>query len=289
MTNPTNLAETVARESRKPQQLLVRGNHALFAVPDSQGGFKLETDVALDALQQAPERKRGLVSLDTVEAFTAYVLLHATAATTIWCKVDREKCTASFRAIFNDNGKADLDGAGIDGSTPGWRDFSATFTPARSVEWTIWAGMDRKPMDQAAFATFIDDNLKDIATVDDRPTATQMLEMSTNLEISQDKSIKSAVRVQSSGINVEYVENDDTETIKRMNVFARFVLGLAPFWRGAGYQMEARLKYKLSQQKLTLWYELVRPDLVLDAATESLIKQIQDAVGRPVFFGDARV
>lgn len=289
MTNAENIASTVAREARKPQQLLVRGNHTLFAVPDGHGGFNLETDAALDALQAAPERKRGNVALDTVEAFTAFVLRHATAATTIWCKVDREKCTASFRAIFNDNNAVEVDAKGADIAVPGWRDFTATFTPARSVEWNIWSGADGKAMDQASFATFIDDNLKDIATVEGRPTATQMLAMATNLEISQDKSIKSAVRVQSSGVQVEYVENDDAETIKRMNVFDRFVLGLAPFWRGAGYQMEARLKYKLSQQKLTLWYELVRPDLVLDDATQSLITQIQESVGRQVFFGDARV
>ena len=37
---------------------------------------------------------------------------------------------------------------------------------------------------------------------------------------------------------------------------------------------------------LKFWYELIRPEKVLEAATKTLIQNIKDKTGNPFFFGD---
>jgi uncharacterized protein YfdQ (DUF2303 family) len=275
-----NIAETIALESRKPIPLTTLGSHTLFAVPD---GFHVETDAALQKLQPHPERLVGSVALDTIESFVDYVNRHKTAATTIWCKTDSVAGSTTFTAIINDHGAAPKGLPGV----PGWRDFRAVFTPLRSLEWKTWAGSNRTGMSQDEFAIFVDDNLKDIATVEGQPTGTEMLALATQFEITQDKRFRSAVRVQSGGVNLEYVENDDEGTIQRMMMFDRFTLGLSPFWRGKGLYVQARLKYSLREGKLKLWYELVRPDIAFEMATNALIEKLSADLAQPILFGNA--
>lgn len=38
--------------------------------------------------------------------------------------------------------------------------------------------------------------------------------------------------------------------------------------------------------KLTFWYELIRQDKVLEAATKTLIEKIRDETQKPFFFGN---
>jgi uncharacterized protein YfdQ (DUF2303 family) len=58
------------------------------------------------------------------------------------------------------------------------------------------------------------------------------------------------------------------------------------FWGGDAYQVEARLKYRLREGKLTFWYELTRPDKTLEDAARTLTASIQAETGFPMFHGN---
>lgn len=141
------------------------------------------------------------------------------------------------------------------------------------------------PERQAEFACWIEDNMGDIATVDGFPSGTAMLTMATNLEIAQDSTIKSAIRLQSGGVRMEYVEDSNAETVKSMEVFNRFAIGVPVFWGGSPYLIEARLKYQLKGGKVDFWYELNRPDKVLEDAAKMLTVTIKSETGFPLFHG----
>jgi len=45
-------------------------------------------------------------------------------------------------------------------------------------------------------------------------------------------------------------------------------------------------RYRVRDGKLTFWFELIRQDKVLDAATQTLIAQIREKTDNPFFFGE---
>lgn len=277
-----NIAETIARESRRPQALVQSGEEgdALFALPD---GWRLETSAMLERLAPTPYRKRGQAKFVDTASFISFANLHKLPETALYAQVDRDqKNPLTITAVFNDHQPS-----AFDESSPGWQDFSATLVPKVSHEWSVWLSNSGKPMSQFEFALFIEDNMKDIASPEDKtmPTGTQMLQLATRFELTQDKRIKSAVRVQSGGTNIEYVEDEDAGTVERMQAFDRFALGIPVFWRGQAYMIEAKLRYRLREGVLKIWYDLVRPDAVVDDAVESVLAQVQTGVGINVFYG----
>ncbi|KAG1439574.1 hypothetical protein G6F57_019347 [Rhizopus arrhizus] len=139
------------------------------------------------------------------------------------------------------------------------------------------------------FATFIEDNIHCFAGNDVEggkgfPSGGEMLQMALAFEASSEKRIRSAVRLQSGGVQIEHVDTDDAATVSRMQAFDRFRLGLAPFWRGDSYPLEAKLRYRNTGGGLSLWYDLVRPDRVVDHAVEEMLAQIEATTAiKPIF------
>lgn len=129
-------------------------------------------------------------------------------------------------------------------------------------------------------------NEKDIAGGPGLPSSLEMMTMATNFEAAADKRIKSKVRLQSGGVALEYVDTDDEATIGQMRLFERFQIALPVFWRlrdgqqaVPAWPLTARLKYRVAQGEATFWYELVRPDLVHEAAALTLIAEVRAGLG----------
>lgn len=276
-----NIAETIANESRKPISLgkgVDRGE--LIAVPQE---YNLSTDSSLEAMQNAPYRKKGHVTIKTAESFIAYVNKHKQAETLLYAQVDPTNISAPLiiKAIFNDH-----QGESLNATSAGWRDFSASLVPEASHEWKVWNASNGKAKGQFEFALHLDDNIKDISAQEGYPNALEMVAMANKFEASQDKRIKSAVRLQSGGISIESVDTDDAATVEKMSVFDKFMLGLPTFWKGQAYLLEAKLRYRLREGSLALWYELVRPDLVVNDAVEQILSDVQEKTGLTILYGD---
>lgn len=261
--------EVLVNEVRKPIVQTIDDN-PLLLLP---AGYAAAVD--LEKYLQAPLRKRGTITLDDADSFIAYVKNQGDGSTRTYCTANYEKNEVKFVGVLND----------YDEEGPRWQDFRAVYAPALSVEWKRWTSNDRKELGQIEFATWLEDNLKDIATADGFPTGAQMLDMARSLEINQDNRIKSSVRLQSGGIELQYVNKDDDATVTRMSVFERFTLGVAPFFNGQAYQLDARLKYRSREGVIRFWYELVRPDLVIQDATREMIATIREQTKFPVLMG----
>jgi len=263
-----NIAETIYREAMKPE---VSSAHDMpFTASPQHWTLQPRED-----LLPQPLRKRGTTTLDEVGSFVAVVNRHKSRATQIYCQADFVKGDVSLVAVLNDH----------DTDVANWGDHQATLSPPKSVEWNRWTGANRKEMQQAEFAMFIEDNIGDIAAVEGMPTGSQMLAMALNFEANRDMRFKSAVRLQSGGVQMHFVDDDEKETAKQMQVFERFSLGLPVFLRGSAYQLDARLKYRVRDGRLTFWYELIRPDKVIQHATETLLKAVSDGTEIAVLFG----
>ncbi|MGS0976165.1 DUF2303 family protein [Burkholderia glumae] len=274
-----NLAETLAREMKSPIELGSNDAAAIrrLILPP---GWKLdERDDS--KLLPAPLRKVARVRVRDVDSFIDYLKRHGSLTDcTIWCQADYVQGKISFTGILNDHGE--------DENAPAWRDHRALFSPEFSEEWRRWSGLNKKQMNQTEFASFIEDNLKDIACPDGSglPSGGAMLEMALSFEATQDMRFKSAIRLSNGGVNLSFVQDDDAQTLQKMSVFERFAIGVPVFWNGDAYQIDARLRYRVRDGKLVFWFELIRADKVLEAAATTIITTIKENTGNPFFFGD---
>lgn len=274
-----NIAETLAREIKQPIPMLDNEAKGLRRLALPAGWTLQERDD--EKLFATPRRKRAKVrSLDT-DSFIDYVLRHgAPERSTIWCQADYKAGQVNFSAIINDHSAAE------DGQA--WRDHLALYQPVFSEEWVRWTGSNKKMFTQTEFAAFIEDNLKDITGIagSEGPSGAQMLEMAISFEANQDMKFKSAIRLQNGGVQMSFSQDDDNQTIQKMQMFDRFAIGLPVFWNGEGYLIEARLRYRVREGKLTFWFELIRQDKTLEAATKTTIDMIRSKTACPFFFGD---
>lgn len=275
-----NIAETLAEELKQPLEIASNEGAAVRRVALPPGWTLHDRDDAKTLA--APLRKTALVRLRDADSFIEYVKRHGSLTDcTIWCLANYVDGQISFTGIINDNG--------ADPGAAAWRDHKALFTPEFSEEWRRWTGLNKKPMSQSDFAAFLEENLRDIASPDGSgfPTGAAMLEMALAFEATQDMRFKSAIRLSNGGVNLSFVQDDDAQTLQKMAVFERFAIGIPVFWNGDPYQVDARLRYRVRDGKLVFWFELVRTDKILEAATQTVIGSIREKTGNPFFFGDA--
>ena len=271
-----NIAETLAREMKHPEDVLLSSDLNMQRVALPPGWTVQEKDD--EKLLAAPRRKVACVTLADADSFIAYLKTHGSLdSATTWVKADYKAGMVAFIGIINDHGGKPEQAA--------WRDHLAKFQPAFSGEWTRWFGMDRKPFAQADFAAFIDDNNSDIRSAEGLPSGAQMLAMALDFEANQDMRFKSSLRLQSGGQKLTFIQSDDDQTIAQMTLFDRFAVAIPVFWNGAAFRMDARLRYRQKDGKLVFWFELIRPDKIIEAAAELLIQKIHDETGFALYFG----
>lgn len=225
----------------------------------------------LERLLPTPTRPRAAVVVNDSGSFIKYLKKHGSPTECcIYADIDAEASRISMQAIINDNGDDE----------PGWRDHTCAFEPRQSVEWRRWMGKNRSPMSQTDFATWLEENLADIAGVEGMPSGNDMLQLALGFERTAEKRLKSKLNLQSGGVRLEYVDDEDKDTRTSMEVFSRFMLGL-PVFDGStsAYPIEARLKYRERDGKVSFWYELIRPDRVFKTAVAEELDRIKAETG----------
>jgi uncharacterized protein YfdQ (DUF2303 family) len=273
-----NIAQTLARELPRPivvlsQDCTLGGSRAHVAVPNN---MKL-VEVDNENLLAAPRRIVSKAELADSASFVDYVNFFADGSAAVWCDFNPDTFKLKFTAVFDDHGPAE----------PGWRSHQANFTPSLSAEWKVWTAHDGKRMSQIAFAEFLEAHERDIAGGPKHPSSLDMMTMATAFEANADKRFKSKVRLQSGGVQLEYVNMDDQQTVDRMRLFERFQIGLPVFWEATrpgpepvkAWPVEARLKYAVAAGEVQFWYALMRPDIVHGLAAAALIEAISQEIG----------
>lgn len=265
-----NIAATLSRLLPKSEALITfpaagggEVNH--IAVPKGFTVHALDNEVLL----ANPRRTKATATLNDAESFIAYVNAHKGAESAVWCNFNPQTFALDFTAVIDEHAN------GI----AGWRAHQAKFKPAMSAEWTVWTANNKQTKAQADFAEFIEANEPDIASVEGMPTSLQMHQMATEFVSRQDMTLKSHIRLQSGGVNLTYVADEDKGTLEQMKVFEKFAIGVPVFWAGSAFRIDARLKYRVSPGKVSFFYELIRHDRVHEAAAKALIGKVREGIG----------
>jgi len=224
-------------------------------------------------LDSAPLTCRTTVKLRDTASFVKYVLDHSTTDSRIYATVS----PAVFLAVLDDHSTRDKEG-----DTPSvadWREFRAHFAMPASREWTVWTQADRKPMSQLDFARFIEDNLPDIL----EPDGATLLEMTLSFEAATAAQFVAQQRLQDGSHTLQWrAENNASGTVRLPEHIG---LAIPVFELEEPQALMARLRYRVADGKLAIWYELVRPHKVLETAFRDAWQRIAEGTGVPILLG----
>lgn len=273
MDQNDNIKTLLDAGAARAQPVTSHGGIPYTAVPD---GYRIH---ALESLLPVPTRKRAEVVTTDTDSFIFYTKKHGSLDhCTVYADIDAEASKFNLIAVINDHG--------TDADAQQFRDHRCTFSPAQAVEWKRWISKNKVPFTQPDFATWLEENLPDIASVAGMPSGADILKMALGFEANADKRLRSKVNLQDGGVQFEFVDDATQETRTTMQAFERFTLGL-PVFDGStsAYPLEARLKYREKDGKLTFWYELIRPDRVFKTAVTDELNRIKDSTGFQIISG----
>lgn len=237
------------------------------------------------SLLKRPLRKTGSTSYTDIDSFLRVIDEQTPPAgneSRVYLDVDfvAQKFTAV--AVFNDHG------TGLE-AQPGWRDHRATFSPRLSEEWKRWNKASGEEMSQVKLAHFLEENIADIVSPagSNMPSGAEVLTFVSKLEETRKVKYGSAVNLQNGMVQLQFVEEGEGATRGQLDLFKKFAIGIRPFFGGSGYQLEAFLRYRIDRNngEIKFWFEIQRPDRVLEDASKEIIDKIVET-GEPVLFGN---
>lgn len=226
----------------------------------------------VEYLLAQPVRIRQKVRLLDARSFIAYVSAFKDAQTRIFATPDHLRVVAVFDYH-----------AGADG--PQWGEHRAILTLRHDPAFTKWKAKHNAKMDQVAFAEFLEDSIPDVV----KPAGAVLFEIASNLEVKRNASFLSEVRLSNGARQFQYQEEQKENSPKgTLTVPETFVLGLRVFEGDTDkYQIEARFRYRLTDQKLSMWFSLVRIEDVIRDAFAHVLKDVEEGTTIKPFLGSA--
>ena len=236
---------------------------------------------AIEKQNPAPARKKGTAVLQSLDSLIAYCndqgqdaaadKTAASAHATSYIYADSNNHI--FTAVFNDQR----------GEHTGWRDHRATYQAKQTPECIRWLTHSGKKFTQTEFAEFIEDNITDVVNGE------ILLAVATTIAATTGINFISSRRLQDGQTQITYNEVIDAKAGQdgALTIPKTFALGLRVFANDTqGYALEARLKYRLTGSGgITLHYELVRMERVIEDAIKGYIERLEQETGYIVLLG----
>lgn len=235
-------------------------------------GFNVQS---LEKLQLAPSRIRQNINLISPGSLIAYIQRFRDERTAVFA--DKTKTRIVAILDYHENPEA-----------ANWGDHKAIYDCPFSDDWKAWISGDGSKMDQIQFAEFLENNIKSVAPVGDNysgPSGTELLEMVLAFQETRKVEFKSVKRLQDGTCQFQF--SDDKSGSGNTKIPEKISLAIAPFHNGDSYQIDARIRYRLRDGQLVLWYELIEPKKIVEHAFQEIVADMETQLGEdlPVFEG----
>lgn len=257
------VSDSLAAGAALGQPVAIPGAPSTYAVvPEDYSLINLEEYLP------SPNRATGTVVMDDADSFIQYFNKHATDSSQIYAKLN----PPSFTGVLNDH---TLESAG-------WKDHCVKYACPFSAEWLEWSKGDGKVMKQAEFADFIERNLPDIV----EPVGADMLEISRSLQAKKKVNFASGIRLQNGQTELTYEEEiQGTASKGKLQIPEIFSIGIAVLDGGEAYKVECRLRYRINDALLVMWYEMVRPHKIIEDAARDVFAKIGEETEQKILRG----
>lgn len=288
MNTTTQSADTCTTEAAQIKAIAIasteirqaNGGHEFVTLPP---GYSAQS---IEHMRAFPSRAKGTTRVNDASSFITVVNDQTTARLRIYGQLydQNGKADPKFTAVLNDHLSTSLTEPLPAWAHAGWQDHRVSYACPLSTEWKTWTGMHKRSMKQADFAQFIEDNLPDIVT----PAAAEMLEIARTLEARKGVNFKSGIRLQNGDQQFTFEETTEAKAGEKghLSVPERFEIAI-PVFEGAKTRnlIVARLRYRIDNGKLDMWYDLERHHKDLEAAMKDLWQEIATGCGTTVING----
>jgi uncharacterized protein YfdQ (DUF2303 family) len=238
--------------------------------------------------RQHPERKTGTAQVDTLTSFIDLTNRHKTADSAIFANTDWK--APALTAV--------IDYHSVEGTDARWLKHRVHYAFPLSEQWKTWVATNGKPMTQADFAQFIEDNIADLSSpealeVTDYEakfatkiaTPSELVALSRGLAVRVESKVASNVVLQSGEGQIVWDEAHQGADGKSLKVPGLFMLSIPLFHMGETQRVPVRLRYRIREGSTLWFYQIYRPDV---AVTERVTEDYEDAMretGLPGFIG----
>lgn len=232
-----------------------------------------------------PSRIKQNVEMLSVEAFCDYLARYSGPDTVIFAN----EAAAQYEAVIDYHKAPIVDSTLSEDvearSARGNQDHRMMYRCPQSEQWMAWVLASNKLIEQETFAQFIEANLSDIK----KPSGADMLQICLQLQVHKKAAFESGIRLDNGQVQFRYSEEiRGTANTKAgdLAIPADFLLNLPVFVDGKRFEQAARFKYRMEGGKLSLGYELIRPQETFRQAVKQVTTQIREgAAGLPLYQG----
>jgi len=243
----------------------------------------------IEEQRQAPERRKGTATVNTLASFVDLVNRHKDDRSALFGKTSwpDPKLTA---VIDYDDAKGDARN----------RQHRIVYAFPLTEEFKVWVGMNGKPMEQEVFAAFIEEHAAELAAPMDGErsfyeplfketfaTPSEVLSLSRHLEVFVNAKVKQGIRLQTGERQIEFSEDHMNAKGEKVVIPGIFMVSLPAFVDGEAVRIPARLRYRISGGDIKWFYQLYRWETFL---REQVGHDLADAAKRtelPAYEGAA--
>lgn len=250
----------------------------------------IDLRTVFDATRIAPVRRKGTARHQTLKSFIAHVLRFKDAGSAVFAEIGEAPKLV---------GILDYHPAGAD-SAPRFGQHRSEYSFPLSEQWKAWFGQNGETMDQAQFAEFIENRILDVAAPEgmgETSTAIakklgqsfaspqKLLELSRGLQIREGSTVQNAKNLSTGEVQIQFSTSHTDERGEPLKVPGLFLLAIPVFEAGQHYEIAVRLRYRLSQGRISWFFEMHSADVVLRDAVEEACTTVEKETALPVFRG----
>lgn len=247
----------------------------------------------VDEFLPRPDRIRGTATLRDEISFVAHVIEMKEPTTRIFC--EPTATPPSFTAVYDYHAMTNKDT-----QRPAHCAHRAVWPLSMSKEWLAWTAQAGKAMSPTDFAEFLEVRVPDVYWGDEQSDYTKalvasldlrlaspssLIALSRNLAVNVDVAVRQAQTLSTGEIAVTYVEQHKDGEGQPIRVPNAFLIAIPVILGGPLYQLLARLRYRITGQKITWAFELHRVDIAFDAAIREIGARVALETGCTVFTG----
>lgn len=248
--------------ARLASPLIDRGDRQFAFVPD---GYALKE---ISDPARLPDRIRQAIIVDDRASLTAFLNRFQDQDAVLIADFD----ALTIRSLI-DFHRADL--------TPRACEFRADLVLRKSEEFARWDAVEGALHSQGEFAEFLEENAVDIVS----PDPAVMIEISRDLDATQDVTFKSGVRPESGDRAFTY--ETETRVKGEIKIPREFAVSIPIHVGEEPDTLRARFRFRVTPKGLLMGFAWHRVEYQRRAHFGAIATQISEDTGRPVFFGRA--
>lgn len=246
----------------------------LVVLPPEHTAIALEP--LIEKFLDAPRRIKAHPHLATADSFIEYVALFKYDGTKVFAIIPPGNQAPSFLAI--------IDYHTAEGAS--WTDHKAAYLCQFTEEWKRWMAFDRKRMSQVEFATLLEENQALVTT----PPGAELLELIQTLEGKSAITCNQLIKLNNGRTKLLYDEDVELKgTVSTQPGQAEFptslTVAIPPFDGGPTYKVTCRLKYRIENRKIVLWFEAIDVHLIIKECVVDVVAKVEKELETKVLFG----